>query len=286
MIGRAGLFCDYRTASESTGFGAPCRAIPRTMNSNRRDSLPSRPDLECLLDGRHIRPARGDLRLGLRLLRFGGRFFGWRARRRRALSACRPHRSSVTDNGGLDIAVALGRDLWGCAPGETLSAYVVAVVAFVGERGLGISVTFGHQVVEGGAVMGLAGREDQRDWKTLSVGPGMDFGRKASVRAAKSLVLSSPLRRRHGGVPGWMCCRPSASRRCHRRRPALQASGPTAHWRSNGGFADARSSNCRVHWEGLAKALQCARSRRWRPACAGGRAAAGPAADRSQGRKE
>ena len=40
--------------------------------------------------------------------------------------------------------------------------------------------------------MGLAGHEQKRDWKTLSVGPGVDLGREPAARAAKSLVLSPP----------------------------------------------------------------------------------------------
>jgi len=39
----------------------------------------------------------------------------------------------------------------------------------------------------------LARRQKERYRKTLTVGPGMDFGRKATARAAKSLVLSPPL---------------------------------------------------------------------------------------------
>jgi hypothetical protein len=41
--------------------------------------------------------------------------------------------------------------------------------------------------------VGLARRQQERDWKTLSVGPGMDFGRESTARAAKSLILSPPL---------------------------------------------------------------------------------------------
>ena len=102
----------------------------------------------------------------------------------------------------LDVPVLLGRDFGRAAPGADFVADGVAVVALVGQHDLGVGVVLGHEVGEGGAVVGLAGRQQERDWKTLSVGPGVDFGREATARAAKSLVLSPPLRRRHSGVPG------------------------------------------------------------------------------------
>ena len=96
-------------------------------------------------------------------------------------------------DGVLYLAVALGWDLGGRPAYAEFAADIVGVVALVGEHDLRIGLALGHQGVEGGAVMGLAGRQDQCDWKTLSVGPGMDFGREATARAAKSLVLSPPL---------------------------------------------------------------------------------------------
>ena len=96
-------------------------------------------------------------------------------------------------DGVLDLAVPLCRYLGDGAAGAQVAADVVSVVALVGEHDLRVGFALGHQRVEGGAVMGLARRQDQRDWKTLSVGPGMDLGREATARAAKSLVLSPPL---------------------------------------------------------------------------------------------
>ena len=96
-------------------------------------------------------------------------------------------------DGVLDLAVPLGWDLGGRPAYAELAAGVVGVVALVGEHDLRVGLALGHQGVEGGAVVGLAWRQDQRNWKTLSVGPGMDFGRETTARAAKSLVLSPPL---------------------------------------------------------------------------------------------
>lgn len=103
------------------------------------------------------------------------------------------HRIEGAVDGVLDLAVALGWDLGGGAAGAELAADVIRVVALVGEHDLRVGLALGHQRVEGGAIMGTAGRQDRRNWKTLSVGPGMDFGREATARAAKSLVLSPPL---------------------------------------------------------------------------------------------
>ena len=50
----------------------------------------------------------------------------------------------------------------------------------------------GYQVAKSRAVVRFARRQEERDWKTLSVGPGMDFGREATARAAKRPVLSPP----------------------------------------------------------------------------------------------
>ena len=95
-------------------------------------------------------------------------------------------------DGVLELAVPLGWDLWASATRAQFASDIVGVVALVGEHDLWVGVSLGHQVVESSAVMGLTRRQDQRDWKTLSVGPGVDFGREATARAAKSLVLSPP----------------------------------------------------------------------------------------------
>ena len=108
----------------------------------------------------------------------------------------------------LDVPILLGGDLGYAAPGTNDLAGSVAAAALVSQHDLGIGIVLGHEVGEGRAVVSLAGCQEERDWKTLSVGPGMEFGWKAITQAAKSLFLSSPLRRRHRGVLGCLCCRP------------------------------------------------------------------------------
>ncbi len=95
-------------------------------------------------------------------------------------------------DGVLDLAVPLGWDLGGRPAYAQFAANIVGVVALVGEHDLRVSPALGHQGVKGGAVVVLARRQDQCDWKTLSAGPGMDFRREATARAAKSLALSPP----------------------------------------------------------------------------------------------
>ena len=93
----------------------------------------------------------------------------------------------------LDGPVLLGRNLRPAAAGADLVANGVAVITLVGQHHLGIGIVFGHQIAEGGAVVSFARRQQQRDRKTLSVGPSVDFGRKPAARTAKSLVLNPPL---------------------------------------------------------------------------------------------
>ena len=90
------------------------------------------------------------------------------------------------------MAVLLGRDLRRTAPGADFIADGVAVVAFVGQHEVRVGVILGHQIIESGAVMGFSRCQQERDWKTLSVGPGVDLGRKATARAAKSLIFGPP----------------------------------------------------------------------------------------------
>jgi hypothetical protein len=92
----------------------------------------------------------------------------------------------------LDAAVLLGRDFGNSAARENVLADGIAVVAAVGEEHLWADVVLGHQLGIRGAVVRLAGCQKQTDRKTLSVGPKVDFGREATARAAKSLVLSPP----------------------------------------------------------------------------------------------
>jgi len=92
----------------------------------------------------------------------------------------------------LDAAVPLGRDFGSSAARENVLADSVAVVPAVGQEHLWVDVVLGHQLGIGGAVVSFAGGHKQTDRKTLSVGPKVDFGREATARAAKSLVLSPP----------------------------------------------------------------------------------------------
>ncbi len=92
----------------------------------------------------------------------------------------------------LNMAVLLGRDLGRAASSANLVSDSVAVIALVGQHDLEVGVMLGHEVGKSRTVVRLARRQQERDWKTLSVGPGMDFGREATARAAKSLVLSPP----------------------------------------------------------------------------------------------
>jgi hypothetical protein len=66
-------------------------------------------------------------------------------------------------------------------------------IALVAQHHVRVGIILGHEIGERGAVVSLARRQKERYRKTLTVGPGMDFGRKATARAAKSLVLSPPL---------------------------------------------------------------------------------------------
>lgn len=76
----------------------------------------------------------------------------------------------------LDVTVLLGRNLWPATAGTHLVAYGITVVAFVAEHDRQIDVALGHQIAESCAVVRLARCQQKRDWKTLSVGPGVDFG--------------------------------------------------------------------------------------------------------------
>lgn len=102
------------------------------------------------------------------------------------------HRIQCAIDCVLDVTVLLGRDFWLATPDANLVANGIAVVALVAQHHRRVGVGLGHQVVERRAVVSLARGQQKRDWKTLSVGPGVDFGRKATARAAKSLVLSPP----------------------------------------------------------------------------------------------
>lgn len=75
----------------------------------------------------------------------------------------------------LDVTVLFGGYLWPAAPGADLVTDRIAVIALVGQHDFGVGLVFCHQIGESRAVMGVARRQQKRDWKTLSVGPGMDL---------------------------------------------------------------------------------------------------------------
>jgi len=92
----------------------------------------------------------------------------------------------------LDQPVALGGDFRPTAACTHVIADCVAVITAITEHDLGVTVTLGHQVFVGGAIVSLAGRQNDTDGQALSVGAKVDFGREATARAAKILVLSPP----------------------------------------------------------------------------------------------
>jgi len=104
-------------------------------------------------------------------------------------------------DGMLHPAVGLGRYFGGTTMGTDVVADRAAVVASVSQQHLWIGVVVGHHVGEDGAVVSLTGGQQESDRKTLSVGPKGDFGRERAARAAKSLALNPPWRRRHSSVP-------------------------------------------------------------------------------------
>ena len=119
---------------------------------------------------------------------------------------------------GMLHATVLLRGNFGCAAAAAdVVADGVTVVASVGEQHVGINVVLVHQLGIGGAIMGLAGGQQDAERKSLSVGPKVDFAREPAARTAKSLVLSPPLLRPRSGAPGQWCCRSSAGHR--RLRP-------------------------------------------------------------------
>jgi hypothetical protein len=95
-------------------------------------------------------------------------------------------------DGMLDQPVAFGWDFRSAAASAHIVADRIAVIATIAEQNVGIAVAFGHQVGIGGAVVGLAGRQNHADGQALAVGAKVDFGREATARAAKTLVLNPP----------------------------------------------------------------------------------------------
>jgi hypothetical protein len=92
----------------------------------------------------------------------------------------------------LDQAVSFCRDFWLATASAHVVADRVAVIAAIAEQNVGIAVSLRHEVGIGGTVMRLAGRQDDADRQALTVCAKVDFGRKATMRAAKILVLRPP----------------------------------------------------------------------------------------------
>jgi hypothetical protein len=63
----------------------------------------------------------------------------------------------------LDVPVLFGGDLGCAAPGADFVSDGVAVVSLVGQHDFWVGIMLGHEVVESRAVVGLAGRQDERD---------------------------------------------------------------------------------------------------------------------------
>jgi hypothetical protein len=95
--------------------------------------------------------------------------------------------------GVLDQSIALGWDFRPAITGSNVVADRIAIIAAIAEQNIRIAVALSHQVAIGSAVVSFAGRQNDADGKALAVGTKMDFGRKATARAAKTLVLSPPL---------------------------------------------------------------------------------------------
>ena len=91
---------------------------------------------------------------------------------------------------GLDLSIALGRD--DRSDAAILQVSEDGVVAFVAHEHVWRRPRLGHDRRMVLDVGDLAAGEDHRDRQALAVGPPMDLGRKATARAAKTLVLSAP----------------------------------------------------------------------------------------------
>ena len=118
----------------------------------------------------------------------------------------------------LDATVLLGPYLGQSTMGDKLLTDGVAVATPICEEHLWVEVVLGHQLGIDGAVVRFARCQKESDRKTLSVGPKVDFGREATARTAKSLILSPPF----APAAQW-CCRSSAECRRHTRRQGPRA---------------------------------------------------------------
>lgn len=76
------------------------------------------------------------------------------------------------------------------APTLEISAKPITVIARIGDQGVA-RFHGGEHVVGALAVMGLAGRQLQRDWQTIGVDDGMDFRRQSAARAPHASGVNS-----------------------------------------------------------------------------------------------
>lgn len=90
----------------------------------------------------------------------------------------------------LDATVSLGGD-FGCGAAITgILPDGVAVVSSISQQDAWVAVALIHQVGIGGAVVSLAGAQDDADGQSLGVGAEMDLGRETTSRTPKPLSLS------------------------------------------------------------------------------------------------
>lgn len=107
----------------------------------------------------------------------------------------------------------------------------------------------------------------QGDGQAVRVAADVQLAREATARAAKTIAVSPPFRRRRSGAPGRWCCRSSArGRPRRRRRPRPPVSRPTGPRQSSVETGGTPSSSCQVQPAGRVTARLCAQSKTQRPA--------------------
>lgn len=109
----------------------------------------------------------------------------------KALDAVSEAVDGVLD-GELDLAIGLGRDHRHCAVKAGVVADVVAVVSLVAqqrERPFGGTV---GQLAGDPCIVGFSGGDQQPERQAVGVGVGVEFGREAAARTAKTLAMSPP----------------------------------------------------------------------------------------------
>ena len=89
----------------------------------------------------------------------------------------------------LNLAVSLGRDDGGDASGLEVGQDEVGVVSLVGKQDAGLRAWLVHDWRVALYIGDLPATQRDRDREAQSVAAEMDFGREATARAAKTLVL-------------------------------------------------------------------------------------------------